>query len=90
MVNRDACQIVYCLFRRKQMNKNLKILFCEQNIQVVQGLQHFFSQKDADILFCNKDGNLLLEKIKEFQQKRGLVVDGSCGPNTWKKLLGIN
>ncbi len=49
------------------MNKNLKILFCEQNIQVVQGLQHFFSQKDAEILFCSKDGNLLLEKIKEFQ-----------------------
>ena len=49
------------------MNKNLKILFCEQNIQVVQGLQHFFSQKDAEIQFCNKDGNLLLDKIKDFQ-----------------------
>ena len=31
------------------MNKNLKILFCEQNIRVVQGLQHFFSQKDVEI-----------------------------------------
>ena len=49
------------------MNKNLKILFCEQNTQVVQGLQHFFSQKGAEVQFCNKDGNLLLEKIKEFQ-----------------------
>lgn len=28
--------------------------------------------------------------IKEFQKKNGLVVDGSCGPLTWKKLLGIN
>ena len=49
------------------MNKNLKILFCEQNIRVVQGLQHFFSQKDVEIQFCNKDGNILLEKIKEFK-----------------------
>ena len=49
------------------MNKNFKILFCEQNIQIVQGLQHFFSQKDVEIRFCNKDGNLLLEKIKEFK-----------------------
>ena len=49
------------------MNKNVKILFCEQNIRIVQGLQHFFSQKDVEIQFCNKDGNLLLERIKDFQ-----------------------
>ena len=28
--------------------------------------------------------------IKEFQKRHGLVVDGCCGLNTWKKLLGIN
>ena len=28
--------------------------------------------------------------IKNFQQKNGLVADACCGPNTWRKLLGIN
>lgn len=28
--------------------------------------------------------------IKEFQKKNNLEIDGCCGPNTWKKLLGIN
>jgi len=27
--------------------------------------------------------------IKNFQQRNGLVVDGCCGLNTWKTLLGI-
>lgn len=25
--------------------------------------------------------------VRQFQSKNGLVVDGICGPNTWKKLL---
>lgn len=48
------------------MNNNLKILFCEQNQQIIQGCKHFFEDKNVEVLFCNKDGNLLLEKIKEF------------------------
>lgn len=27
--------------------------------------------------------------VKSFQKKNGLEVDGSCGPATWKKLLGV-
>ena len=28
-----------------------------------------------------------LRALKQFQKKKGLVVDGICGPNTWKALM---
>ena len=34
-------------------------------------------------------GNITANAIKNFQQKNGLVVDGSCGPATWCALLGV-
>lgn len=37
-----------------------------------------------------KCGPITTQAIKEFQQKNGLVIDGSVGPATWGKLLGIN
>ena len=27
--------------------------------------------------------------LKKYQQANGLAVDGSCGPATWAKLLGL-
>ena len=48
------------------MNTNLKILFCEQNRQIIEGCKLFFESKDATIDFCDKDGEILLEKIKQF------------------------
>ena len=48
------------------MNTKLKILFCEQNTQIIEGCKHFFEDKDAEVEFCEKDGNLLLEKIGRF------------------------
>ena len=32
-------------------------------------------------------GNWTLKALKQFQRKEGLVVDGICGPNTWKALM---
>lgn len=55
---------------------------CTKLVQRLLG----FTGKDID----GKCGVQTVKAIKEFQQKNGLVVDGSCGPNTWKKLLGIN
>ena len=34
-------------------------------------------------------GNQTTDAIKKFQKEKSLVVDGSCGPNTWLKLLNI-
>ncbi len=32
-------------------------------------------------------GGYTLRALKQFQKKNGLVVDGICGPNTWKALM---
>ncbi len=37
-----------------------------------------------------KCGPITSQAIKEFQQRNRLDVDGAVGPQTWKKLLGIN
>ncbi len=49
------------------MNDNLKLLFCEQNPEVMEGCRHFFSRKGVTVRFCEKDGNLLLDKISTWQ-----------------------
>lgn len=48
------------------MNNKLKILFCEQNTQIIDGCKHFFEGKDVVLDFCAKDGNLLVERISRF------------------------
>ena len=55
---------------------------CTKLVQRLLG----FADKDID----GKCGSQTASAIKNFQQKNGLVVDGSCGPATWKKLLKIN
>ena len=49
------------------MNDNLKLLFCEQNPDVMEGCRHFFSRKGVNVRFCEKDGNILLDKITTWQ-----------------------
>ena len=49
------------------MKSNLKILFCEQNPRIISGCRLFFEDKNVNIMFCEKDGNILLEKIEEYQ-----------------------
>ena len=34
-------------------------------------------------------GKEMTQKVKDFQEKKGLIVDGEIGPNTWKALLKI-
>ena len=44
------------------------------------------------LLGINQDGlcgSQTANAIKKFQKEHQLVVDGSCGPKTWKVLLGI-
>lgn len=48
------------------MSTIFKILFCEQNQQVINSFKTYFESKNAEVMFCKKDGNILLEKIKEY------------------------
>lgn len=35
-------------------------------------------------------GSKTEKSLREYQEAHGLTVDGSCGPATWSKLLGVN
>ncbi len=45
------------------MNDNLKLLFCESNTQLIESCKHFFDKKGITVGVCEKDGNILLERI---------------------------
>ena len=68
-----------CVVKRRLIHKY------KNCTKLVQGLLGF-TGSDID----GKCGPKTSEAIKKFQQQNQLVVDGSCGSNTWKKLLGIN
>ncbi|MEG1782936.1 MAG: sporulation transcription factor Spo0A [Oscillospiraceae bacterium] len=49
------------------MNSEIKVLFSEQNQDVIEGCKHFFDGKDVCVSFCPKDGSIVLKKIEELQ-----------------------
>ena len=49
------------------MSAEIKVLFSEQNQEIIESCKHFFDEKGVAIYFCPKDGNQVLAKIKEIQ-----------------------
>lgn len=49
------------------MNSEIKILFSEQNQEIISSCKHFFDEKGVATYFCSKDGNQMLAKIGEIQ-----------------------
>lgn len=48
------------------MNYTLKILICENNVQIEESFKNYFKDYDASLRFCKKNGNVLLEQIADF------------------------
>ncbi len=48
------------------MISELKVLFSEDNQNTITGYTHFFSQNNIKAYFCPKDGEKVLECIKEY------------------------
>ena len=49
-----------------------------------------YKGKDGKVLTLDSSaGSNTIYALKAFQKAAGVTVDGICGPNTWKKLLGI-
>ena len=67
-----------CVVKRRLVHKYKN---CTKLVQRLLG----FTGADID----GKCGPQTEKKIKEFQNKNGLVVDGAIGFNSWKVLLGI-
>lgn len=67
-----------CVVKRRIIHKYKN---CTKLVQRLLG----FTGSDID----GKCGPQTEKRIKEFQQKNGLVVDGAIGVNSWKVLLGL-
>jgi N-acetyl-anhydromuramyl-L-alanine amidase AmpD len=65
-----------CIVKRRLFYKYKN---CTKLVQRLLGIQ-----QDG---LAGKDTELA---IRNFQESNNLVIDGECGLNTWKKLLGIN
>ena len=55
---------------------------------LLRGLGYKGSDK-ADLVIDGDAGPKTIYALKAYQKKTGLVVDGICGPVTWKKILGL-
>lgn len=65
------------------MGSNNKSVLLAQKILYAQGYY------DKKLGFDGYFGPGTLAAVKSFQNKNKLEIDGSCGPKTWTKLLGI-
>ena len=55
-------------------NRELKILFSEQNNETVQNIRRFFDSKGIKTCFCGKDGNEVLQAIEQIKPQV-VVID---------------
>ena len=58
----------------------------------VQALQHLLIGNGFPCGSCGADGSFGGDTdaaVRAYQKAKGLAVDGSCGPATWGKLLGL-
>ena len=55
-------------------NRELKILFSEQNNETVQNIRRFFDSKGITTCFCGKDGNEVLQAIEQLKPQV-VVID---------------
>ena len=75
-VNETAAAMQICVVKKRIIHKYKN---CTKLVQRLLGVEQ-----------DGKCGPITTAAIKEFQKQKNLVVDGHCGPNTWKALLGIN
>ena len=45
------------------MTKNIKILISEKNERIIESIKNYFSNKPAEVYFCDKDGKVLIKEI---------------------------
>ena len=72
---------------------NLKVLKKGAKGDAVKAMQMLLLGYGFSMAGYGPDGSFggATEKaLKAFQKSRGLEPDGSCGPKTWAKLLGVS
>ena len=75
------------------ITRDLPVLKRGAKGETVRAMQHLLMGNGYDMEGYGADasfGGATERALKAYQGEKGLEVDGSCGPKTWAKLLGLN
>lgn len=73
----------------KMVSVDLPVLKKGSKCNAVKTLQILLNSHDFGLAVDGSFGTLTLNAVLEYQEETGLVADGSVGPATWKKILGV-
>ena len=73
----------------KMVSVDLPVLKKGSKCDAVKTLQILFNHHGFGLAVDGSFGTLTLNAVLEYQEENGLVADGSVGPATWKKILGV-
>lgn len=71
---------------------DIKVLKKGAKGENVRALQYLLIGNGFSCSSCGADGSFggdTDKAVRAYQEARGLAVDGSCGGNTWRRLLGV-
>ena len=78
--------------KQKTVTLEMPVLKRGAKGESVRAMQHLLMGNGYDMEGYGADGSFggaTERALKKYQQANGLAVDGSCGPATWAKLLGL-
>lgn len=73
----------------KTVSVDLPVLKKGSKCDAVKTLQIMLNHHGFGLAVDGSFGMLTLNAVLEYQEENGLVADGSVGPATWKKILGV-
>ena len=73
----------------KKVSVDLPVLKKGSKCDAVKTLQILLNHHCFGLAVDGSFGTLTMNAVLEYQEETGLVADGSVGPATWKKILGV-
>lgn len=73
----------------KMVSVDLPVLKKGSKCDAVKTLQILLNSHDFGLAVDGRFGTLTMNAVLEYQEETGLIADGSVGPATWKKILGV-
>jgi len=63
------------------------VRFGSREREAIKAVQFRLNRVDSKLVVDGKFGHKTREAVREFQESKGLEVDGIVGPNTWAELV---
>lgn len=73
----------------KTVYVDIPVLKKGSKCDAVKSLQILLNHHGFGLVVDGSFGTLTLNAVLEYQEETGLIADGSVGPATWKKILGV-